>query len=251
MGVFRMPSLGSDMEAGKLVEWLVAPGDQVRRGDVIAVVETQKGAIEVEIFETGEVSRLLLGVGATVPVGTAMAEIGVVAATAPEPTPATPILAAPAPAPKPAPAAAPHGQPPSSPAARMLARDRAMALDGIDGSGPDGAVLLRDVAAAKPASFGPRDMRSAIAAAMSRSKREIPYFYLSHEIDLHPATDWLAARNAGRPPEARLVMGLLLIRAAALAARKHPALNGTYQHGAFRPAARVHPGVAVSLRAAG
>ncbi|TNF58413.1 MAG: biotin/lipoyl-binding protein, partial [Rhodobacteraceae bacterium] len=50
MAVFAMPSLGADMEAGTLVEWLVAPGDHVTRGDVIAVVETQKGAIEIEIF---------------------------------------------------------------------------------------------------------------------------------------------------------------------------------------------------------
>ena len=53
MGVFRMPSLGSDMEAGTLVEWLVKPGDAVKRGDVVAVVETQKGAIEIECFEAG------------------------------------------------------------------------------------------------------------------------------------------------------------------------------------------------------
>jgi pyruvate dehydrogenase E2 component (dihydrolipoamide acetyltransferase) len=53
MGVFVMPSLGADMEAGKLVEWLVKPGDTVKRGDVVAVVETQKGAIEIEIFEDG------------------------------------------------------------------------------------------------------------------------------------------------------------------------------------------------------
>lgn len=56
MSVFRMPSLGADMEDGKLVEWLVAPGDHVARGDIIAVVETQKGAIEIEIFEPGEVT---------------------------------------------------------------------------------------------------------------------------------------------------------------------------------------------------
>ena len=50
-----MPSLGADMEAGKLVEWLVKPGDAVQRGDIVAVVETQKGAIEIEIFEDGDV----------------------------------------------------------------------------------------------------------------------------------------------------------------------------------------------------
>lgn len=67
---FRMPSLGADMAAGKLVEWLKKPGDAVRRGDIVAVVETQKGAIEVEIFETGVLSETLVQPGATVPVGT-------------------------------------------------------------------------------------------------------------------------------------------------------------------------------------
>ena len=57
MSIFTMPSLGADMEEGKLVEWLVAPGDKVARGDVVAVVETQKGAVEIEIFEAGEIAR--------------------------------------------------------------------------------------------------------------------------------------------------------------------------------------------------
>ena len=57
MAEFRMPSLGADMEAGTLVEWLVKPGDRVKRGDIVAVVETQKGAIEIEIFETGKIEQ--------------------------------------------------------------------------------------------------------------------------------------------------------------------------------------------------
>ena len=72
---FRMPSLGADMEAGTLVEWLVKPGDHVTRGDIIAVVETQKGAIEIETFETGTVERILVEIGTKVPVGTPLAII--------------------------------------------------------------------------------------------------------------------------------------------------------------------------------
>ncbi len=68
MSVFAMPSLGADMEAGKLVEWLVKPGDTVKRGDVVAVVETQKGAIEIEIFEDGTVESLTAGLGDELPV---------------------------------------------------------------------------------------------------------------------------------------------------------------------------------------
>jgi pyruvate dehydrogenase E2 component (dihydrolipoamide acetyltransferase) len=73
MGIFTMPSLGADMEAGKLVEWMVKPGDTVKRGDVVAVVETQKGAIEIEIFEEGEVAELTAELGTELPVGAPLA----------------------------------------------------------------------------------------------------------------------------------------------------------------------------------
>ena len=74
MAEFRMPSLGADMEAGTLVEWLVKPGDRVKRGDIVAVVETQKGAIEIEIFETGKIEQILVGLNTRVPVGTPLAQ---------------------------------------------------------------------------------------------------------------------------------------------------------------------------------
>ena len=70
-----MPSLGADMDAGTLVEWLVKPGDRVKRGDIVAVVETQKGAIEIEVFEAGRIEQLLVGVETKVPVGTPLARI--------------------------------------------------------------------------------------------------------------------------------------------------------------------------------
>ena len=76
MSVFVMPSLGADMEDGKLVEWLIKPGDAVHRGDVVAVVETQKGAIEIEIFEDGIVQSLEAELGATLPVGATLANGG-------------------------------------------------------------------------------------------------------------------------------------------------------------------------------
>lgn len=87
---FRMPSLGADMEAGTLVEWLVKPGAEVKRGDVIAVVETQKGAIEIEVFETGRIEEILVPLDAKVPVGTPLARIrtaGEVAVPAAAPVP--------------------------------------------------------------------------------------------------------------------------------------------------------------------
>ena len=75
MAEFRMPSLGADMEAGTLVEWLVKPGDKVKRGDIVAVVETQKGAIEIEIFDAGQIEEILVPPETKVPVGTPLARI--------------------------------------------------------------------------------------------------------------------------------------------------------------------------------
>src|SRR5574339_546588 len=72
---FRMPSLGADMDAGTLVEWLKQPGDAVARGDIIAVVDTDKGAIEIEVFDTGVVDRVLVQPGERTPVGTVLALI--------------------------------------------------------------------------------------------------------------------------------------------------------------------------------
>ncbi|NDG85748.1 MAG: hypothetical protein EBX52_12030, partial [Proteobacteria bacterium] len=72
---FKMPSLGADMEAGRLVEWKVRPGDRVTRGQVVAVVDTDKAAIEIEIWKTGIVREILIQKGEKVPVGTALARI--------------------------------------------------------------------------------------------------------------------------------------------------------------------------------
>ncbi len=76
MGEFRMPSLGADMDVGTIIEWLVKPGDAVRRGQIVAVVDTAKAAIEIEAFEEGVVTEILVGTGAKVPVGTPLAMIG-------------------------------------------------------------------------------------------------------------------------------------------------------------------------------
>ncbi|MYM57220.1 dihydrolipoamide acetyltransferase family protein [Thalassovita mangrovi] len=261
MGVFKMPSLGADMEEGKLVEWLVGPGDTVKRGDVVAVVETQKGAIEIEIFEDGVVDRIDAALGTTLPVGAPLAVIrgeGEAAAPAaarePEPVP----TAQPAkPVPAPPPVAAVAGDIPASPAARARAAELGVDLSGVTGSGPGGAVVLADVDAAgkgkrKPAKQGLDldAMREAIAAAMTRSKHEIPHYYLEHEIDLQKADDWLRARNADCDPGDRILMGTLFVKAAALAARDVKGMNGQYEDG-FAPSKTVNAGVAVALRGGG
>jgi pyruvate dehydrogenase E2 component (dihydrolipoamide acetyltransferase) len=271
-----MPSLGADMEAGTLVEWLVKPGDRVKRGDVVAVVETQKGAIEVEVFEVGKIEQILVALNTKVPVGTPLARIqtereetaGVVAAAPPPPAPTVPLKAPPlerAPvAPPLPPPVAPGGvvRARVSPAARRLAGARGIDLSTVTGSGPAGAITYADVARGPGEAVAPLEkkrlpgldldaMRTAIAAAMARSKREIPHYYLEHQVDVTSCEQWLMQENATRPPSDRLLIGALAIKAAALAARRFPAFNGFYRDGKFEPSDAVHVGVAIAIRGGG
>lgn len=272
---FRMPSLGADMEAGTLVEWLVKPGDKVKRGDIVAVVETQKGAIEIETFQAGVIEKFLVELHSKVPIGTPLALIraeGEAAAVAPPAPTAAPIvpLPLPQPAPPPMPAAAPtppvapsaESRAPASPAARRLAEEHDIDLSAIAGSGPGGAITYADVerhlAAAAPPAEAKRGnwldlaaMRTAIAAAMARSKREIPHYYLAHQIDVTPCERWLADKNATLPPDHRLLIGALVLKAVALAIRRFPAFNGFYRDNRFEPSNAVHVGVAIAIRGGG
>ncbi|MFJ7904712.1 dihydrolipoamide acetyltransferase family protein [Streptomyces sp. NPDC096198] len=370
MTAFTMPSLGADMDEGLLQEWLVSPGDRVHKGDVMAVVETDKAAIEVECFESGTVGRLLVEPGTRVPVGTPLALIddqavpdvradadGPVTAEAERvpagsaepveeavvskaptraaarrepvarhqrPTPRKKTARKPKAIPEPSGAgpvigAGPlvrhlavlrgvdlttlhgtgrggritradveHAQPPlvprvrATPYARRLAHDLGVDLAVVRGTGDGGAVRATDVRAAmrtladgigperadrapldgdrRPAAAPrqesrPEDrtdpMRRAIADLMSRSKREIPHYYLSTTIDLAAAEDWLRRINRTRAPTDRLVPAALLLKAAAVAAREVPALNGYWQNGGFAPASEINLGIAVSLRQGG
>lgn len=338
MGEFRMPSLGADMDSGTLVEWRVAVGDHVRRGDTVAVVDTDKSTIDVEVFETGVVVELLVEPGATVPVGAPLARIGepegaVPATDAAEPTrsgvatvPTTERSAPPRPTPS-APPERPANSPTTpvvggpgrhraslvlspvvrhlaerlgvdagriegtgpgrritrhdveaaarervSPRARRLAEDRGVDLDGLRtrGSGPGGAVVARDVAAAAAAAgpataTGPTLSGSAAARAtprqatpqqamartMERSNREIPHFHVASTVDLEPAMTWLDELNRARASGERILPAALLVRSVALAARAVPSVNGWWRDDEPALAPSVTVGMVVSLRGGG
>jgi pyruvate dehydrogenase E2 component (dihydrolipoamide acetyltransferase) len=283
---FLMPSLGADMETGTVVEWRVKPGSPVKKGDVIAVVETHKGAIEVECFEEGTVSELCVEEGEEVPVGALLARLNGAGEPALQPEPGEKVQEQ-APAPRKAPAAeparaprerapegeaAPEARVAVTPAARRRAAERGLDPATLKGTGIDGSVTLADVEAAAPSAFArppaeaaepaapprkakrgfdPDQMRQAIAAAMSRSKREIPHYYLTSTMDLGRATGWLEAFNRERAPDERLLPAVVLLKATALALGKVPQLNGFWENGAFRPGPGVHLGWAISLRGGG
>ncbi|WP_443692526.1 dihydrolipoamide acetyltransferase family protein [Pseudomonas sp.] len=252
---FDLPSLGADMDEGTLLEWKIHPGDKVHRGQVIAVVDTAKAAVEVECWHDGTVFELLIGVGAKVPVGTPIATLLESGETLPSVRPT------PTPAPVETPVTAliegtmaSASRPRVSPAARKRAAELSINLDELKGSGPQGVVTLEDVEdagrQAEPTDRN-RAMRHAIAVAMSRSKREIPHYYLFETIPLGNAMAWLQAHNAQSKPQQRVLPSALLLKAVAVALRELPQLNGFWKNNAFQPATGIYLGVAITLRQGG
>lgn len=256
-----MPVLGADMEAGTLVEWLIKPGQRVKRGDVVAIVETEKGAVDVEIWEEGTVDALIVEPGATVPAGTVLAmldgEASAVAAPTPPSGAVAPVPVAPRPeAAQPAPVAVPAERYKVSPAARRKAQELGVDLAKIVPSGPEGVISLADIerggrAGPPPVADRMEAMRRAIGAAMTKSKREIPHYYLANSMDVTPAVAWLARENASRSVQYRILFAAVLLRAVVLALREVPELNGAWRDDRLQMSREVHLGVGIALRGGG
>jgi pyruvate dehydrogenase E2 component (dihydrolipoamide acetyltransferase) len=268
-----MPSLGADMTEGTMLEWLVTAGDTVHRGDLVAVVKTDKADIEVEVFDDGTIGELLVPVGATVEVGTPLATI-----VEPGTPPAAPPPAGPEPAPVPPPPpptrvtpVRPRPPVPASPStststsrvaaspyARRRAAELGVDLTAVTPAQPGHPVTAADVERARvavPRAAEPADqasaMRRAIGKLMARSKREIPHYYLQDEIPLGHALHWLSLRNEGVDVEHRVLPAAMFCKAVALAARRAPALNGFWVDDEYQPSDHVHLGVAIALRGGG
>jgi pyruvate dehydrogenase E2 component (dihydrolipoamide acetyltransferase) len=261
---FTLPSLGADMDEGTLLSWQVKPGDTVHRGQVVAVVDTSKAAVDVEIWHDGVMHELRVQAGEKVPVGTVLAtllEAGEKATAQPAATPEKVAVMA---------------RHLVSPSARRRAKELGVDPDTVRGTGAQGSVTLADIEAAAhtPATTLPvvtppeapaaeaappslagvdrqKEMRKAIAAAMSRSKREIPHYYLSETIPMAKALSWLQKGNEGLPITERILPAVLLLKAVAVALQRTPELNGFYRDGQFQASVAVHAGVAISLRGGG
>jgi len=266
-----MPQLGADMSAGKLLGWRKNVGESVSRGDIIADVETDKADIEIEVFTSGVIERILIQPGEKVPVGTVLAIIRREGEVAKGETPLAPRVAPSEAAPakpvapvlpaRPSVSAAEPKRVHVSPVARKAAAELGIDLASLVGTGPGGRITLEDVQkaaqakAAQPAPVPELDrrarMRQAIAAAMARSKREIPHYYLSTAIDMSRVMAWLTQENLKRSVEDRLVYGVLLLKAVALALHDVPELNSLWSAGKAVQLADVHVGAAISLRGGG
>lgn len=351
-----MPSLGADMEHGKVVEWLVKPGDYIHKGDLVAAVDTDKTVMDIESFEEGVLAEFLVEIGDTVSVGTPIARITATPAeqmSAPQAAPRD-LEALPAVRLAPAPSVPKMASPPTSkrgvrvsPPVRHLAHALGVDVESVRGSGPNGEVSRADVETAvkgpvsempstsptavgggpareqrlrssplarrvaaqlgidlkdvqgtgregaitesdvrralgmasgmrgeasgpaqvqpveapieaapqsgrkEPAADKASTLRQAIGSLMSRSKKEIPHYYLAGTLNLDTAMAWMQSENQRRSVSARLVPSALLLKATALAATETPEMNGYFTRGAFHPSSSVHLGVAVALRQGG
>lgn len=265
---FQMPSLGADMEAGTLVEWRKKPGETVKRGDIIAEVETQKGLIEIEVFDEGVIGELLIKEGTKVPVGTVMALINPTESTLEtkkETIPEKPTVKI---------------QPieekiiekatgekfeerhiKASPLAKRIATENNIDLSQIQGTGEDGAITKDDIdnAISQKEKIGKTEeksipkneaIRSAIAAAMSKSNTEIPHYYLEKRIDITKPLAWLREINSQRPIQKRLLPAAILIKAVAKSLIDFPELNAIWDNG-VQIKKEINIGFVVSLRGGG
>ena len=272
-----MPQMGSDMEEGTVLRWLKKEGDAVRRGEIIAEIETDKANVEIEAFESGVFRRVLATEGTTVPIGQVIALIAAPeddvsqygAAPGPaearrgraevaEAKPAT-TRAAGAPA-------APAGRVRASPVARRLAAEMGVDLSQVQGTGPDGRILRRDIEAAKaaqaakaPPSREPAAapgavttvalsrIRQTIARRMAQSKREAPHYYLTVDIDMTEAQRLRAQINELADKEAHVSVNDLIVKATAKALALHPVFNSWWVDDGLQQHATLNIGIAIAL----
>lgn len=268
-----MPRLSDTMAEGVLSQWVKHEGDQVRKGDVLAVIETDKAAMDMEAYDDGVLTRILVAEGASVPIGTPIAVIGEGAAEAAPPPPPAPGQAeravVPPPAPAPATGASPAGRLPASPLARKLARERGIDLAAISGSGPGGRIVRADIeqAARMPGSAPPpvpaaaaplapaaddeeiplSTVRRLTAQRLAASAREAPHFYLTVVADAGQLLAFRAQANARRGTDVKITVTDLLIRACAAALTAHPEINVSWDETRILRHRHVSIGVAVAI----
>ncbi|HJR82287.1 MAG TPA: dihydrolipoamide acetyltransferase family protein [Anaerolineales bacterium] len=284
-----MPKLGFDMSEGVLVRWVKNEGENINKGDVLAEIETDKATVEVESSASGVVRKLLANQGDVVPVGTPIAIVGTADEKIEEPKaaeqqseakaeqkppapsetelpkeeekpapaaqkePAKPAAPEAAPA-KPAAAEPSDGRIKASPLARRLAEEKSLELGSIQGSGPGGRIVRKDieaalekgVPAAKPSapaampvpSMVPvaredetvqlSKLRQAIARRMTESKTSAPHFYVTHEYKMDTLMAMRKQVNEYLPENEKISVNDFIIKAVALALREFPNLNAAF-----------------------
>jgi pyruvate dehydrogenase E2 component (dihydrolipoamide acetyltransferase) len=276
--IIKLPKMSDTMEEGVIVSWLVKVGDQVKSGDIIAEVETDKATMELENFEKGTILHLAAKEGDAIPVDSVIAIVGnpgedfssllsgenVVAAKPAEvePTPekAEPVAQAVVlPTVEPTPSEDQRLK--ASPLAKKIAEEKGISLSGIQGTGDGGRIVRKDIEnmAASPASApstftgaseGYNDvnvsqMRKTIAKRLSESKFSAPHFYLTMEINMDKAVEAREAMNTYSA--VKISMNDIVVKAAAVALTRHPKVNSSWLNDKIRTYQHIHVGVAMAL----
>ena len=288
----KMPSFGADMTEGTLVEWLVKEGEQIERGHVIAEIETDKGIIDLDVFEDAVIEKLLLKEGEQVAVGTPIAKLRSLS-NAPTPLPdssskidiineaatvtdkksevkttaekktTTEIIPD------------KHDFILATPAARAFANKHKLSLHSLKALNSDKEMItlamvetmhkekiapaaqesaVQTATEQRPqskAGFDKEAMRQSISDTVTRSKQQIPHYYLSLRLDITALEDYLHRYNAGVSPEQRILLAAPLLCAIARTLMKNNQLNGLYVNGSFSPSSTVNLANAVNLRGGG
>ena len=306
MAEIRMPKMGDGMEEGTINLWLKREGDQVTAGEPLAEIETDKANVEISAYETGVLSKIVVQVGETVPVGEVIALIGEGAAlksggngsahgagsngggagTTEAPTPVVESAAV-TPAAPAVPAAGPESERvKASPLARRMARESAIDIALLAGSGPNGRIVERDITAflkagrasaapvkvaplveAMPAASPaparlapvapisgaasvdtkPSKMRQAIANRTVQSKQNIPHFYVTMVVEMDRALALLKELNADAT-DGKITVNDIIVKSCAIALGKVPAVNATWTpDGTVRQYSEAHIGIAVGI----
>jgi pyruvate dehydrogenase E2 component (dihydrolipoamide acetyltransferase) len=270
-----MPQMGYDMQEGILVRWLKQEGEEVKRGEPIAEIETDKAVVEMEAYASGILLKTVAVEGDTVPVGQAIAFIGEAGEAIPEGGPAQEPVAkteAPAAAARKEAASAPETtvsatQVKASPLARRLAEEKGIDLARVTGTGPGGRITRDDILAHEASAPGsaptapPREeasassegelvpltrMRQAIARRTAQSKREVPHFYVTADVDMTLAVTIRRQLNETLGGEARVSVNDFIVKACALTLVKFPVFNAFFEDDHLR----MNPGINVSIAVA-
>jgi pyruvate dehydrogenase E2 component (dihydrolipoamide acetyltransferase) len=270
-----MPRLSDTMEKGTIVRWLKQEGQEVKKGEPLAEIETDKATMPLESYASGVLLRILLPEGQSAPIGTPIAEIGAPGEARPSPAAAPTQAAAQVAAPAVAPA--PPSRPPeevpgrvlASPIARRLAEELSIDLSTVKGTGPGGRITREDVEAAAaariaapptgpiappPAPAAPTaplarpltHMQETIARRMVQSKTTIPHFYVTAEVDMAEAARLRAQLNQAWP-DAHISFSDLIVKATGLALRACPVVNASWRDDHIEFHERVNVGYAVAV----
>lgn len=281
----NMPKLGFDMAEGMLVRWVKQVGENINKGDILAEIETDKATVEVESSASGVVLQLIVDQGTMVPVNAPIAVIGAagekVDAPAASPSKVESQKSDEKPAAQSAPTTAPttqtsapaeSGPVKASPLAKKVAKDNGVNLASVQGTGPGGRVVRKDVEAAMssgqsstvsrpsaqitnyqlPVSVEDKvipttKLRQAIGRRLVESKQTIPHFYVTHEYKMDALMDMRKQANAYLPDNEKLSVNDFILKAVALSLRQFPNLNATIKGNEIIQFGHVNVGVAVTV----